>query len=133
VDPPPKRRGPRTVAAVRGPKSHISIIIFITPCDTRKPSSFAHATVCACSCATASDDFATASAAGNLVFLIRLKPGLGRDGRPSLRLISGASAPNHDGAVAHLRTRNIAGAFTHLCVARNRLAWLDDFVCEVTL
>jgi hypothetical protein len=70
VDPPHKRRGPRTVAAVRGPKSHISIIIFITTCDTRKPPALAN--VCACSCATTNDDFATASAAGNPIFIIQL-------------------------------------------------------------
>jgi len=55
------------------------------------------------------------------------------DKHEELKQVVAEIADDLAGAVAHLRTRNIAGAFTHLCVARNRLAWLDDFVCEVTL
>jgi len=55
------------------------------------------------------------------------------DKHGELRQVIAEIADDIAGAVAHLRTRNIAGAFTHLCAARNRLAWLDNFVGEVTL
>jgi hypothetical protein len=89
TDPPHKRARPRTVAAVRGPNS-----------DTSRPHIRhnlwrAQARSFACSCATACDDFATASAVGTFVFIMRLTPALGRDGA-QLRPISGASAPNRD-------------------------------------
>jgi hypothetical protein len=83
TDPPDKRLRPRTAATARGPNSKTNTLIYATSRDTRKASSFAYGAVCPCSCATASDDFATASAAGIPVFLIRLTPALGRDGRPS--------------------------------------------------
>jgi hypothetical protein len=55
------------------------------------------------------------------------------DKHEELRQIIAEIADDIARAVAHLRTRNIVGAFTHLCLARNRFAWLDDFVGEVTL
>jgi hypothetical protein len=64
TDPPHRRLRPRTAATARGPNSKTNTLLYVTPCDTRKPPSFAYATVCACSCATASDDFAAASTAG---------------------------------------------------------------------
>jgi len=82
TDPPHKRLRPRTAATARGPNSKTNTPLYVTPRDTRKPPSFAYATVCACSCATVGDS-ATASAAGIPVFLIRLTPALGRGGRPS--------------------------------------------------
>jgi hypothetical protein len=77
TDPPHKRARPRTVAAVRGPNS-----------DTSRPHIRhnlwrAQARSFACSCATACDDFATASAVGTFVFIMRLTPALGRDGAPA--------------------------------------------------
>jgi hypothetical protein len=55
------------------------------------------------------------------------------DKHEQLRQVIAEIADDIAGAVAHLRTLNITGVFTHLCVARNRLARLDDFVGEVTL